>query len=364
MAFMACTSAQKTTLSGLNPSDFVTVVNQKPTALYTLTNASGMEVCITNFGGRVVSIMVPDKDGVLRDVVLGFDSVEDYINIPSDFGASIGRYANRINKGQFSLDGVDYQLPVNDHGHCLHGGPEGWQYQVYEVKSVTDNSLTLVMDSPDGDANFPGHVVADVVFTLTDDNKLDIAYSAVTDAPTIINMTNHCYFNLGGDASQTVSEDVLYLNAGHYTPVDDTYMTSGEILPVDGTPMDFRTPKAVGTDIGNFGFEQIKNANGFDHNWVLDTAGDIAQVAAELYSPASGIDLKVYTNEPGIQFYSGNFLDSTATGKNGILIGKNTGICLETQHYPDSPNKSDWPSVVLRPGETYTSHCIYAFSVK
>ena len=336
------------------------------TGIYTLSNANGMQVKITNFGGRIVSIVLPDKDGQPRDVVLGFDKVEDYFpeNNLTDFGAAIGRYANRINQGKITLDGVEYQLPQNNFGHCLHGGPTGWQYQIYKVVEADAGHIKLLRESPDGDNNFPGNVKAYVTYTLTDDNAIDIAYEATTDAPTVINMTNHSYFNLSGDpAAHLITDDILWINASNFTPVDSTFMTSGEIRPVAGTPFDFTTPKPIGQDI-NADCDQIRNGNGYDHNWCLDTGGDIKQVACELYCPLTGIDLKVYTDEPGIQVYSGNFLDGTVTGKKGIVYQQRSAICLETQHYPDSPNKPQWPSVVLRPGETYTSHCIFAFSVK
>ena len=358
----ACATEPQTTRSGLDPEQFVTDVNGRTTGLWTLTNANGMEVTVTNFGGRVVSIMAPDRTGEFRDVVLGFDNIYDYIHVPSDFGASVGRYANRIDQGRFTLDGVEYDLPKNNFGHCLHGGPEGWQYQPYEVVEADNSHIVLAMHSPDGDANFPGAVEATVTYTLTDDNALDIRYEATTDAPTIINMTNHSYFNLSGDPTQSVCEDWLQVEAEYFTPVDDTFMTTGEIAPVAGTPMDFRTPKRIGAEIDNFDDEQLKNGNGYDHNWVLATAGDITRRAAEVRNDATGIVLELYTDEPGVQVYSGNFLDGTVTGKHGIVYNQRAGICLETQHYPDSPNKPEWPSVVLRPGETYRSHCIYRFS--
>lgn len=363
----ACQQKPETglTLSGLDPTNFQTTVNDAQTNLYTLKNKAGMEVCITNFGGRIVSVMVPDKNGVMQDVVLGFDSIADYIHIPSDFGASIGRYANRINQGRFTLEGdMVIQLPQNNFGHCLHGGPQGWQYQVYDARPIDDTTLELTRISPDGDQNFPGNVTAKVLFKLTEDNAIDIKYSATTDAPTIINMTNHSYFNLSGDPSKAATDHILYVNADNYTPVDSTYMTTGEIVTVKGTPMDFTTPKTIGQDVANFDFEQLKNGNGYDHNWVLNTKGDIKQLAAKLTSPESGITLEVYTNEPGIQVYSGNFLDGTVTGKKGITYNQRASVCLETQHYPDSPNKPEWPSVVLKPGETYNSECIFKFSVE
>ena len=362
----ACAPKGNLTLSGLDPKNFESTRDGAPTALYTLANAKGMEVCITNFGGRIVSLTVPDKDGRMQDVVLGFDKVQDYFpeNNQTDFGAAIGRYANRINQGRFTLDGVDYQLPQNNFGHCLHGGPSGWQYQVYTVLEADARHIKLLRESPDGDNNFPGNVKAVVTYTLTDDNALDIAYEATTDAPTVINMTNHAYFNLSGDpASHCIEEDVLWIGASHFTPVDSTFMTTGEILPVEGTPFDFTCAKPVGQDI-HADCPQLRNGNGYDHNWCLDSAGDITQVAAELYSPASGICLKVYTDEPGIQVYAGNFLDGSVIGKKGVAYAQRSAICLETQHYPDTPNKPQWPSAVLRPGETYSSHCIFAFGVK
>ncbi len=362
----SCTPKNQTelTLSGLNPTKFQTVVNDAQTNLYTLKNKAGMEVCITNFGGRIVSIMVPDKNGEMQDVVLGFDSIADYINIPSDFGASIGRYANRINQGKMVLDGDTIQLPKNNFGHCLHGGPKGWQYQVYEANPIDETTLELTRFSPDGDENFPGNLTAKVLFKLTDDNAIDIKYSATTDKKTVINMTNHSYFNLSGNPSKAATDHILYVNADTYTPVDRTYMTTGEIVPVKDTPMDFTTPKAVGQDITNVDFIQVKYGNGYDHNWVLNTDGDVKQLAAKLTSPESGISLEVYTDEPGIQVYTGNFLDGTVKGKKGIVYNQRASVCLETQHYPDSPNKPQWPSVILEPGQTYNSECIFKFSVE
>ncbi len=353
------------TKSGLIPDNFKSSVNDDDaTALYVLTNANGMEVCITNFGGRIVSVLVPDKDGVMRDVVLGFDSIQDYKNIHSDFGAAIGRYANRINQGKITIDGKEIQLPKNNYGHCLHGGPDGWQYKVFRATNVTPNELELTLNSPDGDANFPGNVTAKVTYTLTDDNAIDIKYSATTDAKTIINMTNHSYFNLSGDPSVPATDHLLYLNAANYTPVDSTFMTLGTVEPVEGTPMDFTTAKVIGAEIDNFDFEQLKNGKGYDHNWVLDTKGDVTQLAAKLVCPSTCIGVEVYTNEPGIQVYTGNFLNGTVTGKGGIVYNKRASVCLETQHYPDSPNKPQWPSVILEPGQTYHSECIYKFTVE
>lgn len=358
------TPQQELTLSGLNPSRFEKMTDDtKPVKLYTLKNANGMEVCITNFGARIVSIMVPDKNGQMTDVVLGFDNIEDYINVPSDFGATIGRYANRIAQGKITIDGKEIQLPQNNYGHCLHGGPTGWQYQVFKANQTDDKTIKLTVESPDGDNNFPGNVIASVTYTLTEDNAIDIQYEATTDKKTIINMTNHSYFNLNGNPSVASMDQILYLASDSITPVDSTFMTSGEMMAVAGTPFDFNTPKAIEQDVTNFDNEQIKFGKGFDHNWVLRTKGDIKQVAAKLTSPITGITLEVYTDEPGIQLYTGNFLDGTVKGKNGIVYPQRASVCLETQHYPDSPNKAHWPSVVLEPRKTYTSHCIFQFGV-
>ncbi len=364
-ALFSCTSVKQeanVTKSGLDARNFCTKVDGKQTGLFVLTNKNGMEVCLTNFGARIVSVMVPDKDGQMRDVVLGFDSIQDYLTYPTDFGASIGRYANRIKDGRFVLDGEEIQLPQNNFGHCLHGGFKGWQYKVYDAQVIDSSAVAMTIFSPDGDENFPGNVTAKVLFRLGDDNFIDISYEAETDKKTIINMTNHSYFNLSGDASQSITDHILYLNADAFTPVDSTFMTTGEIRPVAGTPMDFTTAKTVAKDM-NLADEQVKNGNGYDHNWVLNTRGDKSQVAARLMSPVSGITLEVYTDEPGIQVYSGNFLDGSVKGKKGIAYQQRAAICLETQHYPDSPNKKDWPGVELAPGQKYESHCVYKFSL-
>lgn len=357
-------NADNLTKSGIDPTKFIAEYDGKPTALYTLQNENGMEACITNFGGRIVSLMVPDRDGNFHDVVLGFDSIAAYFpeNNQTDFSAAIGRYANRINKGRFVINGDTVKLPTNNFGHCLHGGPTGWQYKVYDAKQPDDTTVVLTLQSPDGDNGFPGNVTAQVTYKLTADNRLDISYEAVTDKSTVINMTNHAYFNLNGDPSQPITDNTLLVNASTYTPVDSTFMTTGEILPVADTPMDFTTLRVIGERIDETQFEQIKNGKGYDHNWVLDTKGDDSLIAARLQSPSTGIVLEVLTDEPGIQVYSGNFLDGTITGKNGKVYNQRAAICLETQHYPDSPNKPEWPSVELRPGNIYKSHTVFAFS--
>jgi aldose 1-epimerase len=362
--------------SGLKVMDFKTVYKndlkgEKEVSLYTLTNKNGMEVDITNFGGRIVSIMVPDKDGNFQDVVLGFDTAEKYFpqNHQTDYGSAIGRYANRIDQGKINVDGEEIQLPQNNFGHCLHGGPDGWQYQVYDAKQIDDQTLELTMDSPDGDNNFPGNLKATVTYKLTEDNAIEISYKATTDKKTVINMTNHSYFNLSGDPNNTIADELITVDADYYTPTDTTYMTTGEVKSVEGTAFDLRKECKLGANFGDKDPEIKAAGGGFDHNWCLNTKGDKSKAAVKLYDPRSGIVLQVYTNEPGIQVYTGNFQDGSCTGKKGIVYNKQCAVCLETQKYPDSPNKyqmEGWEdsNCWLNPGETYESYCKFAFSVQ
>ena len=361
----------KLTKSGLNPSNFEANIRGKQTHLYTLTNKNGVEMCMTNLGGRIVSLMVPDRNGKFHDVCLGYDNVAQYADnehFGSDFGATIGRYANRINQGRITVDGKTIQLPQNNYGHCLHGGFTGWQYQVFDCKQTAPNTLEFTLLSPDGDNNFPGNLKTVVTYTLTDDNAIDIQYTATTDKKTVINMTNHAYWNLNGEPTRDAEDHHLYINADNFTPVDTTYMTDGTIVSVKGTPMDFRKMHALSQDINSQTYAPIKAARGFDFNWCLNTykngKGNDKKLAAALYSPKTGILMDIYTDEPGIQCYTGNFLDGSNTCKHGDRYPKHASICLETQHYPDSPNKPQWPSAYLSPGETYRSHCVYKFSVK
>lgn len=323
-----------------------------------------------NMHGRRVREMVPDRNGKMQDVVLGYDNIAQYADrehFGSDFGAAIGRYANRINQGRITIDGKTIQLPQNNYGHCLHGGPTGWQYKVYDGRQLNDSTLQMCIFSPDGDNGFPGNVNATVTYTLTSDNSIDIRYEATSSKKTFINMTNHSYFNLNGDPSHDGENQMLYINANRYTPADTTYMTTGEELSVAGTPMDFRRLTPLSRDINNKQFDMTRNASGFDHNWCLNTwrkgKGNDKLIAASLYSPATGIRMDVYTNEPGIQVYTGNFLDASFTAKHGYRYPRHSAVCLETQHYPDSPNKPQWPSALLEPGKKYTSHCRYHFSI-
>ena len=367
VAIVACTNQQKEetmTLSGLKRSNFQTVIDGSQTDLYVLTNDNGMEVTVTNFGGIIVSVMVPDRHGVMHDVVQGFDNIHDYVNIDNNFGATIGRFANRIAYGRFTIDGREYQLPLNDGPHTLHGGPGGFNRRVFEVASVDSRSITMTYLSPDGEEGFPGNLKVTVTMTVTDDNAIDIKYTAVTDAPTHVNLTNHSYFNLNGDHNTTIENHRLFLNADRFTPVNETLIPTGELAYVEGTPMDFRTFHTIGDRIDDFDFEQLKFGIGYDHNWVLNNPGDINTVAATLYSPVTGIQLDVFTNEPGIQVYTGNFLDGTVVGRGGVAYPKRASICLEVQHFPDSPNHPHFPSTLLLPGETFVSRCIYRFSIR
>ena len=284
-------SLEETTLSGLKRTDFQSVVNGDSTDLYLLKNANGMEVTVTNYGGRIVSVMVPDKEGNMQDVVLGYDSIADYMAVNNDFGATIGRYANRIANGKVTIEGVEYDLPTNNFGHTLHGGPNGFQKQIFKGMQPDSQSVVLTYLSVDGEENFPGNLNVKVTMTLTDDNAIDIAYEAETDKETVVNLTNHSYFNLSGDPSQTILDHMLTIHADEYTPVDRTFMTTGAIEKVEGTPMDFRTAMAIGEKIDQYDFEQLKNGDGYDHNWVLNTNGDVSMVAASVWSPVTGIRL-------------------------------------------------------------------------
>lgn len=361
--------------SGLDPAAFDTTINGKQVKLYTLTNANGMEVCITNYGGRVVSLVVPDKDGKPTDVVLGYDNIAQYadtLNSPSDYGSSVGRYANRINGGKFTLNGTDYQLKQNDGANCLHGGgTSGWMNQVYDAEQVDSSTLKLTIKAQDGENGFPGNVTAVTTYKVTEDNTLDITWEATTDKETIINQTNHNYYNLNGNFNEVGTDMELYLNADNFTPSDANYIPTGEIKPVKGTPFDFTTPHPIKDAIGA-DFDQVKNANGgIDHNFCLNTykdgKGDDTQVCASLYSPKTGIFMEMYTNEPGVQCYTGNF---QGIGKEPNIAHKGgkypqyVSVCLESQKYPDSPNKKDWVQPTLKPGEKYYSHAAYKFSIK
>lgn len=362
-----CTKQEKSTQSGLLRSNFQIEHMGKFSDLYTLTNENGMEVCFTNFGGRIVSIMVPDKDGKMIDVCLGHDSIADYIRYGyqgCNFGALIGRYGNRIKDGKFILDGIEYQLPRNNDGNCLHGGGEvAFHNRMWDAQLVSNSSITFTTISEDGEDGFPGNLFVRVTYALTNDNAITISYEATTDRPTVINLTNHCYFCLSGDPSHDVLNEILYINAEAYTPVDVNVAVIGEIAAVENTPFDFRTPTRVGDRINDTTHQQIINGRGYDHNWILATEGDINAIAGILYDPSSGIKMTIHTDQPGMQFYAGNFLDESFMGKKGIAYPMRSGFCFETQHFPDSPNQPAFPSTTLYPGEKYTTTTIYKFTV-
>jgi len=322
-----------------------------------------------------VSLVVPDRDGKPTDVVLGFDNIDQYadtLNSPSDYGSSVGRYANRIKDAKFTLNGTEYQLKANDKVNCLHGGgTTGWMNKVYDAEQVDDQTLRLTIVAEDGENGFPGTVTAVTTYKITEGNTLDITWEATTDKETIINQTNHNYYNLNGDFTQPGYDMVLYVNADNFTPSDKLYIPTGEIKPVEGTPMDFRTPHAIGDSIKS-DYDQIQNAGGYDHNWCLNTykdgKGDDTQVCASLYSPKTGILMEMFTNEPGVQVYSGNFQgvgnEVNIHHKNNLVYPQHVSVCLESQKYPDSPNKANWVQPTLKPGEAYYSHAAYKFSIK
>ena len=334
--------------------------------IYTLKNASGTEVRITNYGGIVVSLKVPDKNGKFDDVVLGYDNLDGYLKNNSPYmGALIGRYANRIAKGKFSLNGKDYQLAVNNGPNHLHGGLKGFDKVVWTAKALrvaNGAALRLTYVSRDGEENYPGKLTATVVYTLTDANELRIGYSATTDQRTVVNLTSHSYFNLAGQGSGDILKHQLFMNASRFTPTDAGAIPTGELKGVRGTPFDFTKPTDIGARIEQDD-QQLKFGNGYDHNFVL-IKGKRLSLAAIVSEPSSGRVMQVYTTEPGMQFYSGNFLDGSITGKDGKVYNRRYGLCLEAQHYPDSPNKPKFPSVVLNPGQRYTQTTIYKFSAK
>ncbi len=325
---------------------------------YTLTNGNGVSVKILNYGGTITHLMAPDKSGTFGDVVLGYDSLSGYQQAGNPyFGSLIGRYGNRIANGKFTLDGKTYTLALNNNGNTLHGGNKGFDKVVWTGNPLSDSSLQLTYHSVDGEEGYPGNLHTEVVYTLTGNNELKIEYKASTDKATPINLTNHAYFNLSAGADSTVLDHELQLKADKYTAVNAKLIPTGQLPDVKGTPFDFNTAKKIGNDIG-------KVEGGFDHNWVLTKGAGLEQIGA-LYHPASGRYMEVFTTEPGVQFYSGNFLDGTLTNtKGGKKYVKHAGLCLETQHFPDSPNQPSFPSTILKPGETYTQTTVYKFSTK
>jgi len=352
--------------TNIKKQSFGKTADGTPVDLHILTNRTGAETAITNYGGIVVWLKVPDRKGNLGDVVLGYDSLDGYRNDKAYLGALIGRYGNRIAHGKFILDGITYTLPQNNGENTLHGGIKGFNKQVWQAEEIpgpNGPALRLHYVSKDGEEGFPGNLSVQVIYTWTDQNELKIEYSATTDKDTVLNLTQHSYFNLAGAGSGDVLQHQVTLHSDHFTVIDSTLIPTGEIRSVQGTPFDFRTPVAIGARIDD-NDQQLKYGIGYDHNWVLESgSSDAPFLAAQAYDPHSGRTLKVWTTEPGIQFYSGNFLDGIR-GKAGKIYNRRDAFCLETQHYPDSPNHPNFPSTVLKPGEHYHSITVYKFSVQ
>jgi aldose 1-epimerase len=337
-----------------------------PVDLYTLVNANGMKAQISNYGGIVVSLTAPDRNGKWADVVLGFDTLEEYIRHNLYFGCIVGRYANRIAKGKFTLNGVEYTLAPNDGENHLHGGIKGFDKVIWETTPFEDNNsvgLRLSYLSEDGEEGYPGNLSVTVIYSLTNNDELRIEYSATTDQDTIINLTNHSYFNLHGPVSEDILGHELMINADTFTPSDQNLIPTGELRSVEDTPMDFRRSTVIGSRIDQ-DYEQLLISNGYDQNWVLNNPDGSLTLAAKVHEPMSGRVLEVYTTEPGMQFYTGNFLNADIIGKAGQVYDKHHGLCLEAQHFPDSPNRPDFPTTVLKPGAEYKQTTIYRFATE
>ena len=347
--------------AGIKRADFGTV-DGKPVYLYTLTNAKGDEVKITNYGGIVTSWISPDKNGKRSSIVLGFDSLSGYLAKPPYFGAIVGRYGNRIAKGKFKIGDSTYSLAINNGSNALHGGLKGFDKQVWEAVVANDSvpALSLSYLSKDMEEGYPGNLKVNVVYTLTDDDALQIEYTAETDKPTVLNLTNHSYFNLTGDHRNTILDHKMMIKADYYTPVDTGLIPTGELKAVKGTPFDFNTPEKIGARIAQTG----GNPAGYDHNYVLNRSDNSLQQVVTVSDSLSGRKLELFTTEPGVQFYTGNFLDGSIKGSDGVPFNKNTGFCLETQHFPDSPNRPKFPSVLLKPGEKFHSITKYKLSTE
>jgi len=349
----------------INPLAYNKMVDGKLVKLFVLKNSKGMEMTVTNYGARIVSWMVPDRKGIMEDVVFGFDSIEGYLTGGDTyFGAAIGRYGNRIARGEFQLGDIKYKLAQNNGVNSLHGGINGFSRKVWDITPRGTGELVCKLVSPDMEEGFPGELSVTMNYRLTNDNELIIQYEAKSDKPTVINLTNHSFFNLHGAGNGSILDHELTLNADFITAIDSTLIPTGDLLPVENTPFDFRKPSLIGSRLYS-DHQQIRYGRGYDINYVLKkTAEPAVQLAATVYEPESGRVLEVLTDQPGIQFYSGNFLDGTRIGKKGKNYGFRTGLCLETQHFPNSPNQSKFPTVVLDPDQVYNHTCIYKFSVR
>ncbi|NBC82420.1 MAG: galactose-1-epimerase [Bacteroidetes bacterium] len=365
LLFIGCQAStydKKLSVKYLEKEKFDTVIDGKNVSLYKLQNKNGIEVYLTNYGARIVAIITPDKNGEMEDIVLGFDNIEAYLNDPMYLGCIVGRYANRIDEGKFTLDGEEYSLFINNSPNSLHGGEDGFDKKVWDTRQE-GNILKLSYLSPDEQEGYPGNLEVEVVYTLTEDNTLILDYAATTDETTVINLTNHAYFNLDGEGDSTILDHSLMINADYYTPVDSTLIPTGNIVEVKGTPLDFRETKKIGRDIAE-NHIQLEYGMGYDHNWVLnkDSAGDTTS-AAILSDQSTGRVIEVLTTKPGIQFYSGNFMDGSVVGKADKAYTFRSGVALEAQHFPDSPNQPNFPSTVLHPGDKYTQSTIWKFMV-
>lgn len=363
LAAAACTSVKEVEL--IPTSSFEKEIDGKQVSLYTLA-AGDLTMQVTNFGGRVVTLWTPDKDGNYEDIVLGYNNIETYLNNPGErfLGAVVGPYANRIANGTYTIGEETYTFPQNNNGQTLHGGLKGLDLVVWDVEDVTDSTLVLSYLHEDGAEGMPGNLKIVMTYALTSDNEFKVDYVAETDKTTHVNISHHSFFNLKGEGNGTINDHILYINASNTTPVNAVLIPSGEIADVTGTPFDFRQAKAIGQDL-EVENEQLANGGGYDHNWILDRqTPDQMELAASVYEPASGRFMEVYTDQPALQFYGGNFFDGTTEGKYGKALRYRESIALETQKYPDTPNHSNFPSTLLNPGETYTHSCVYRFSVK
>lgn len=367
LIFSACGSEKTKTNNVEIPvkqADFQTTIDGKETDLYVLESDGGIKVAITNLGGRVVSWMVPGKDGSYADISVGMDNPEAYLEANEPYyGALIGRVGNRIANGEFSLNGDTYSLAQNNGPNSLHGGPKGFHNVVWDAEQTDSKNLKLSYVSEDGEEGFPGRLEVEVIYSLTDENELRIEYTATTDKQTIVNLTNHTFFNLKGEAGGTINDHILTINADGYTPVDSTLIPFGEVASVEGTPFDFREPTAIGDRVENDHY-QLEHGMGYDHNFALNKEGEELSLAAKVHEPNSGRTMEIFTTEPGIQFYGGNFMDGSDTGKFGKPLEFREAFCLEPQHYPDAPNQPNFPSILLEPGETYNTVSVYRFSTE
>ncbi|MDC6362386.1 MULTISPECIES: aldose epimerase family protein [Flavobacteriaceae] len=364
LLLFSCVKPQEKTIKRIDKKNFEKIVDGKPVSLYVLENEQGTVAEITNYGGKVVSLWLPDKSGNYEDVVLGHENIDDFLNAKEKyFGALIGRYGNRIAHGKFTLDGKEYTLATNNGANSLHGGNKGFDAVVWDAKQVDAQTLELTYLSKDGEEGYPGNLSVRVLYQLTDANELKIEYWATADQSTVVNLTHHSFFNLHGAGNGTINDHLLQIQAAHYTPVDAGLIPTGEIAAVEGTPFDFQESKPIGAEL-EVKNQQLDYGMGYDHNFVLEQNGEGFNYAAKVVEPNSGRAMEVYTNEPGMQFYGGNFLDGSIVGKEGKAYEFRTAFCLETQHFPDSPNQPNFPSTRLDPGEEYYSICLYKFSVE